>query len=186
MRVIAGALKGLKLVSWKSSERFSIRPMTDRVKETVFNVLQAYFNKDVLFLDLFSGTGSLSMEALSRGAKEAHAVEMSKHSIKIIKENQKKLKNPRQLMVHKSDVFDFLKKSRLGPFHIIIADPPFPLECGEKILETLVSSHLYIVGTIFVLETSDKENLKDRYSCFYLFSKKDFNDKKIWFYEARK
>ncbi len=186
MRVIGGLLKSLKLVSWKSSEKFNIRPMTDSARETLFNVLQPYLNKNVLFLDLFSGSGSVSMEALSRGVRESHAVESHKLSIDIIKRNRQLLIHPKKLIIHQKDVFQFLKTSRLEPFHIIIADPPFPLKWGDKILEAVVNSHLYIVGTLFVVETSRDEELKENYSCFHLFSKKDFNDKKIWFYKVKK
>ena len=186
MRIIGGSLKGLHLASWKSSETFNIRPMTDGARETLFNVLQSHLNKEVLFLDLFSGSGSLSMEALSRGVREAHAVESHRLSIEIIKKNKQLLIQPKKLIIHKKEVFYFLKNSRLGPFHIIVADPPFPLKYGEKILEALVKSHLYVIGTIFIVETGRNEELKENYSCFYLFSKKDFNDKKIWFYEVRK
>ena len=186
MRIIGGSLGGLKLASWKSSEKFNIRPMTDSARETLFNVLQPYLHKDVLFLDLFSGSGSLSMEAISRGVREAHCVESHNLSIEIIKKNKQLLARPKKLIIHRKDVFHFLKDSRVGPFHIIVADPPFPLHWGEKILEAIVKSHLYIIGTIFIVETSKNEELKESYSCFYLFSKKDFSDKKMWFYEAKK
>ncbi len=185
MRIIGGALRGLKLVSWKSSAKFNIRPMTDSARETLFNVLQSHLHKDVLFLDLFSGSGSLSMEAISRYVREAHAVESHKLSIEIIKKNRKLLIQPKKLVIHQKDVFHFLKEARLGPFHVIVADPPFPLQWGEKILEAMVNSHLYVRGTIFIIETGRDEKLKESYSCFHLFSKKDFNDKKMWFYEVR-
>jgi len=186
MRIIGGTLKGLQLVTWKESKKFPIRPMTDGVRETVFNVLQPYWNQEILFLDLFSGSGSISMEALSRGAKEVHSVEYYKLPIDIIKRNQRLLKSAKKWIIHQKDVFKFLKISRQGPFHIIIADPPFALKYGEKILQALVVSHLYMLGTIVVLETHKEESLKENYSCFYLFSKKAFSDKIIWFYEVRR
>ena len=184
MRIIGGFLKGIRLAGFKKNS--NLRPMTDKVKESTFNVLSPFFHRDVLFLDLFSGTGSLSLEALSRGAAEAHAVEAHYQAIQVIKKNRAVLKNPKKLVIHKRNVFSFISSSREGPFHIIIADPPFVLNAGEKILEALVKSGLYIVGSIIVIETGGRETLKESYSCFHLFSRKDFSDKKTWFYEVKK
>ena len=184
MRIISGSLKGVRLTGFKKNS--FLRPMTDRVKESVFNILAPQFNQQVLFLDLFSGTGNLALEALSRGASKAHAVESHYHSIAIINKNRNLLKNPKRLIIHKKDVFSFIQSSKEGPFHIIIADPPFALKAGEKILKNLVKSSLYIVGSVVVIETGRGEELEENYSCFYLFSKKSFSDKTIWFYEAKK
>lgn len=185
MRIISGRLKGLTLASWKPSSSFSIRPMTDRVKESLFNVLAPYLHEEVWFLDLFSGTGSLSLEALSRGAYTSHGVESHPRSVEIMKKNQKLLPQPQKMVIHKQDVFAFLKHARKGPFHIIVADPPFGLKIGEKIMQALVESHVYIMNTVVVIETGVGEHLKNTYGNFYLFSLKDFNDKKLWFYQAK-
>ena len=190
MRIISGTLKGRKLNPWKG--KLPVRPMTDRIKETVFNVLAPYFFEDCLFLDLFSGTGNLALEALSRGAKQAHAVEKHPLCIEAIKKNSKILSDSKKLIVHKKNVFSFLKqasKSNLKEktdrkaFDIIVADPPFALKAGESIIENLKNSSLTTKGTVFVIETGKKEDLKNNYQDFYLFSKKVFNDKKVWFYE---
>jgi len=164
--------------------------MTDQVKEAVFNVLKPYFFEGCLFLDLFSGTGSLSMEALSRGAGQAHAVEKHPSCIDIIKKNSKLLPQAEKLKWYKKNVFSFIEQSKnlkitLKAFDIIIADPPFNLQAGEKIIKSLENNPLVKKGTVLVIETSPKENLKNNYSGFYLFSKKIFNDKKIWFYECQ-
>ena len=181
MRIISGQLKGRKLAPW--SQKLPLRPMTDRVKETLFNVLQPYFFENCLFLDLFSGTGNLALEALSRGAKSAHAVEKHPCCIELIKKNSQILPQPQKLVLHKKNVFSFIKQSKIR-FDIITADPPFPLKYGEKIMESLQKSLLTTKGTVIAIETGKKENLKNLYKSFYLFSKKTFNDKKIWFYES--
>ena len=182
MRIISGSLKGRKLVSW--TKKIPVRPMTDRIKESLFNVLTPYFFEDCLFLDLFSGTGSLALEALSRGAGAAHAVEQHPLCINLIKANSKILPDSKKLIVHKKSVFSFIKQSKIV-FDIIVADPPFPLKYGEKIIENLQKSPLTRKGTVVVLETGREEVLKNLYKNFYLFSQKKFNDKKIWFYEHR-
>ena len=192
MRIISGTLKGRRLSSWKNVA--GLRPMTDRVKETVFNVLTAYFFENCRFLDLFSGTGHISLEALSRGAREAHAVEKLPSCIKIIKKNSQILADPKKLILHREDVFSFLKKAqkssplkspKIKPFDIIVADPPFSLFKGENLMENLRHSFLTQKGTAAVIETSHKENLKNSYPPFYLFAKKVFSDKRIWFYEFK-
>lgn len=186
MRIISGTLKGRKLNSW--NRQLPVRPMTDKIKETVFNVLSPYFCEDCLFLDLFSGTGSLALEALSRGAKQAHAVEKHPLCIEIIKQNSKILPDNKKLVLHKKNVFSFLRqarKSKRKPFDIIVADPPFAINAGEIIMKNLQNSSLTAKGTIVVVETGGKEDLKNSYQDFYLFSKKTFNDKRVWFYEFR-
>lgn len=190
MRIIRGTMKGRKLGLW--SQKIPVRPMTDRVKETVFNVLSPYFFEDCLFLDLFSGTGNLALEALSRGARQAHAVEKHPLCIRMIKKNSQLLDNTARLVVHKRDVFVFLKQALKGrhkkrkeinPFDIIVADPPFAIYAGHSVMEKLQNSFLTKKGTIAIVETGKKESLKNNYSSSYLFSKKTFGDKKVWFYE---
>lgn len=196
MRIISGTLKGRKLKSWKAE--IPLRPMTDRIKETLFNVLSPYFFENCLFLDLFSGTGNLALEALSRGAGQAHAVEQHPLCLKIIKQNSKILTDSKKLILHKKDVFSFLKQAKKQSsnlhlkgkplqkaFDIITADPPFDLKVGKKIMENLQNSPLIAKGTVLVIETSRKEELKNSDQDFYLFSQKIFNDKKVWFYESR-
>ena len=190
MRIISGTLKGRKLGLW--GKKLPVRPMTDMVKETVFNVLTPYFFEDCLFLDLFSGTGNLALEALSRGARQAHVVEKHPLCIKMIQKNSQLLDDNVKLIVHKKDVFFFLKQAlktgnkkqlESSPFDIIVADPPFAIHAGHSIMENLQNSFLAKKGTVVVIETGNKENLKNSYSSSYLFSKKTFGDKKVWFYE---
>ena len=191
MRIVGGTLKGRKLNSWKGKPY--LRPMTARIKETVFNVLTPYLFDGHLFLDLFSGTGNLALEALSRGAGQAHAVEQHPLSLRIIKKNSQILPEPEKLILHKKNVFSFLKKfqknykqkTEIKPFDLIIADPPFALQAGEKIIKGLQKSFLVKKGAVAVIETGHAEELKKHYFDFYLFSKKEFNDKKVWFYECR-
>ena len=193
MRIISGTLKGRKLIPWKGEPL--IRPMTDQIKETMFNVLAPYFFENCLFLDLFSGTGSLALEALSRGARQAHAVEKNPLCTKLIKQNSKMLPDPGKLILHKRNVFSFLRqanKTRLllsegesnkTTFDIITVDPPFSLKAGEKIMENLQSNSLVSKETVTVIETGKEEILKNSYQDFFLFCLKAFNDKKLWFYK---
>ncbi len=193
MRIISGALKGRKLSLGKTTG--PARPMTDRVKETVFNVLAPYFFENCLFLDLFSGTGNLAFEALSRGARQAHAVEKSPLCAKIIKNNSQLLGLAKKLILHKKNVFSFLNQAskdlggrawEIKPFDIITAGPPFAIQAGDRIMEGLQNSFLTAKGAVAVIETASGENLKTDYFNCYLFSKKTFGDKKVWFYEFKR
>lgn len=161
--------------------------MTDSIKETLFNVLQPYLFEGFLFLDLFSGTGSLSLEAFSRGAESVHAVENHPGCIELIRKNIQKLAPEEKFTLHKKNVFSFLKQARQSPkkarFDIIVADPPFSLQAGDRIMESLQNNPLADKGTVVAIETNQKENLKNNYLNCYLFSKKEFSDKRMWFYE---
>src|SRR5437870_2154456 len=118
MRIIAGKFKGRKLVSFDEEH---IRPTTDRVKESIFNILAPYLD-GAKVLDLYSGTGNLSFESLSRGAFSVTAVEVSKRSIQIIYRNQELLKVGDELTVVKGDAVDYLKKYQGEAFDIILID----------------------------------------------------------------
>ena len=182
MRIIGGNLKGRRLAGF--NRNLPLRPMTDRVKECLFGVLSPFFHRDFRFLDLFSGTGNLSLEALSRGAGEAHAVERHPRSIEIIHKNRRILSCPEKFFLHKQDVFSFLKSSRYAGFDIIVADPPFALKAGDSLLQGLSQSRLFTRPAFVALEAGKKELLKQEYPSFKLFSQKDFGDKKLWFYRT--
>ena len=190
MRVIGGELKGRRLASWPRGKNPRLRPMTDRARESLFGQLLPRLPRGFLFLDLFSGTGSLAIEALSRGAGQAHAVELHPGSLRILEKNRQILPRPEKLVVHKMDVFAFLKKGRRQgwplkePFALITADPPFALKAGARILKRLADSSLWGPGSLLALEAGRGEELSGPFPPFRLFSKKSFNDKKIWLYEA--
>ena len=94
MRVIAGSAKRLQL---KTLDGMETRPTTDRIKETLFNMISPYIY-DSIFLDLFSGSGGIGIEALSRGAKEAVFVEKNPRAMECIKENLKYTKLDKKAM----------------------------------------------------------------------------------------
>jgi len=111
MRVIAGKAKGRKL---RSVPGDVTRPITDRVKESLFNILGDEVI-DTLFLDLFAGTGSVGIEALSRGARQAVFIERSRRAIETIKENLKITGLAAQAEVIRDDVFRFLAREPAIP-----------------------------------------------------------------------
>jgi 16S rRNA (guanine(966)-N(2))-methyltransferase RsmD len=121
MRIIAGQYRGKKL---SAGSDLSIRPITNRLKETIFSIIhEIVFEKKIL--DLFSGSGSLGLEALSRGAGHLTFVEREESSIKVLNRNLKEFKiDPDSIEIVKSDVLEFLKNNR-NEYHLIFSDPPF-------------------------------------------------------------
>ena len=121
MRVIAGSAKRLQL---KTIEGMDTRPTTDRIKETLFNMISAYI-ADSNFLDLFSGSGAIGIEALSRGAACAVFVEQSKKAMECIKENLRYTKLADKAEVYETDVLNALNRLEgKKTFDYIFMDPP--------------------------------------------------------------
>ncbi len=191
MRIITGQFKGCRLGSFSSK---TIRPMTDRVKVAVFDILNSYISfSSQRVLDLFSGTGNLAFESLSRGAREVILVDSGRSFLSIIDKNIQLLKISKGVKIYHRDVFRFLSfygkhtktsQSRVNPlsFGLIFADPPFSKHWGLKILDYLSRSKVMHNNTLLVLETSTQEKTFTSHSFWHLFFEKKFRDKKVLFY----
>lgn len=152
MRVIAGKARHIQL---GTIETMDTRPTTDRIKETLFNMLgnNIYESR---FLDLFSGSGGIGIEALSRGASETVFVENNSKAAMCIKENLQKTKLQDDAKVMVSDVFvaiDILDKEQ-KPFDYIFMDPPYNLELERQVLEKLKGTSLVDEYTTIIVEAS--------------------------------
>lgn len=148
MRIIAGIYKGRKL---KSSDDLSIRPTTDRVKELIFNVLQD-FPEGKTVLDLFSGSGSLGLEALSRGAKKVYFVDSSNKSLEILKQNIKTIGIPQeQYVILKLAAIDYARMTSV-PFDLLLLDPPFKYAELQLLIDTLLQFSIMTSKSLLVLE----------------------------------
>ena len=180
MRVISGRFRGHRLVSFKSK---NIRPTTDIVKEGIFNRLASMLPGSRV-LDLFSGTGNLSIEALSRGAAEVVAVENHPQSLKIIVENLDRLRVKDEIQVVGDDVMRFLKRYGGPGFGIILIDPPFTQKMAHDVMVALSESRVFQEGSRVVIESSGKERMDGKYGTFELFVQKDYGDKKVSFFRS--
>ena len=159
MRVISGTARGKKLNSLAGLET---RPTLDRVKEALFNILQ--FNiKEASVLDLFSGSGALAIEALSRGAKEAVACDNSNKAIKIIKENLEATRLIDKAEIINKDYIEALKKlnKESKKFDIIFLDPPYKTDYVIKSINDILEYKLLAEDGIIVVETDDKNKIKE-------------------------
>ena len=151
MRVIAGKARRLEL---KTVPGMETRPTTDRIKETLFNMLQ-YDLADSRFLDLFSGSGAIGIEALSRGAAEAVFVEKNPKACACIKENLAFTKLSRDGKLLNMDVLQALRSSENGAaFDFIFMDPPYGMELERQVLEYLAGSKLADENTLVIVEAN--------------------------------
>ena len=159
MRVISGTARGKKLSSLDGLET---RPTLDRVKEALFNILQ--FNvKDASVLDLFSGSGALAIEALSRGAKEAILCDFSNKAIRIINKNLEDTRVKNKAKVLNKDYLEALNnlKKELKKFDIIFLDPPYKTDYSFKSIEKILEYNLLKEDGIIVVETDDENKIEE-------------------------
>lgn len=152
MRVIAGKARRLPLVT---PEGRDTRPTTDRIKETLFSMIQTEVPGSV-FLDLFSGSGGIGIEALSRGAEKAYFVEFGREPLRCIRANLAKTRLQDQAVVLPVEVtYGISKLGQMGQvFDIIYADPPYQKEFEPKILQLLADSRIVRPGTRVIIESS--------------------------------
>ena len=150
MRVIAGTARSLPL---KAPEGLNTRPTTDRIKETLFNMLQSHIC-DCIFVDMFSGSGGIGIEAISRGAKKAYFIENAPKAISCIEENLAFTKFADRAIVLKQDVGSALSSIYEKEADIIFMDPPY--NCGhEKNVLALLSGMRYVTdNTLIIVEAS--------------------------------
>ena len=130
MRIVGGEFRGRTLIGFKG---FDVRPTSDMARESLFNILsQSIYGSS--FLDLFSGTGAIGLEALSRGAKTVVLNDMSRESVKIIKQNVEKLGVADRVNVVNRDAILFLETTG-DKFDFVYIDPPYKTELGKRAVE---------------------------------------------------
>ena len=169
MRVITGTARGRKL---KTPENYDIRPTTDNVKESVFNIIQ-FDIEGRRVLDLFAGTGQLGIECLSRGAESAVFVDKDRAAIQIVKENLKLcgLKGT----VVQEDALSFLR--HCGRFDILFVDPPYDSNLYEPVLETVKLVDILSEGGIIMCESGREKPMPDMKLPY--FKRKEYNYGKV-------
>lgn len=151
MRVIAGKARSLKL---KTIDGLNTRPTTDRIKETLFNMINTYI-PGAKFLDLYSGSGAIGIEALSRGASSAIFVENNKKCVDCINYNLKFTKLQDNAYVYNKTVQIALEELKgKGQFDIIFMDPPYDNLYEKDVLSKLIEYDLVNEDTIVIVEAS--------------------------------
>ncbi|MCI9184684.1 MAG: 16S rRNA (guanine(966)-N(2))-methyltransferase RsmD [Lachnospiraceae bacterium] len=151
MRVIAGSAKRISL---KTIDGLETRPTTDRIKETLFNMLQ-YDLADSRFLDLFAGSGGIGIEALSRGASQCVFVEKNRGAVDCIRQNLAATRLEAQAVVMHCDVMTALKRLEgKYQFDFVFLDPPYGQLWERQVLEYLAASPLIGRHSTVVVEAS--------------------------------
>lgn len=157
MRIITGKLKGLRLLTPPDN---NIRPTGDRVKESLFNIIGTRII-DAKILDLFGGSGNLSLESWSRGAGEVTIVDNNKSSLKLLSRNIEKASASNYIKVYHADAIKIIKDfcQRGCFFDIILCDPPYNQNYLEKICQQLEGNNILLSGGYVIFEHSKLELL---------------------------
>ncbi len=177
MRVISGKYKGKKL------DGFGIpgtRPTMDRVKESLFGSIQNDI-KDSVVLDLFAGTGSLGIEALSNGAKKCFFVDSSSSIERVLKKNLDGIENAYLLAMDYQLALERLKRDNIK-FHLVFLDPPYHLNLLNAAIRKIASLDLLARGALIVCEFDSEVPIVDE-SKFTLKKSKKYGDKNIFIYK---
>jgi 16S rRNA (guanine(966)-N(2))-methyltransferase RsmD len=153
MRIISGKYRGKKLFS-PSDDR--VRPTTDRIKETIFNMLQ-FRLADAAVLDLFGGSGALAVECISRGASSAEVVDNSIDSIALIRRNLEGIEG--DISIVSSDAFSYLERTN-KKFDLIFLDPPYNKGLGNKALEIIFRRGILDHGGTVIFEHETGEEIE--------------------------
>lgn len=181
MRVIAGKAKGRVLIA--PSGR-NTRPITSKMKEALFSMWQF----DIVgadFLDLFAGSGSMGIEAISRGAKRAVFVELERSAIEVIKHNVATCKFEKEAVIYKDDVFKRLNwlSERGEKFDIIYLDPPFTVDAiFHPVLEAVADADILKEDGIVAIRTLERKEMPEEMGNLVKYRAKTYGISTIHFY----
>ncbi len=182
MRVISGEAKGRRL---KAPTGDRIRPTADRVKETLFDILEERV-RNARVLDLFAGTGSLGIEALSRGARSVLFVDAAGEAVRLISDNLERTEMGSRAEVWKSKALSAIARlKKLGyQFAIVLLDPPYGYACGqiETLLRRICLADILSRRGLIVIEHDKRTELPDRFGSMERLDQRRFGDTMVSFY----
>jgi len=182
MRVIAGKAKGRKL---RRVPGETTRPITDRVKENLFNILGDWVIQ-TRWLDLFAGTGQVGIEALSRGADEVLFIDNTRLAIKTIYFNLEKTDLLTSAQVIKTDSFDFLDLNLVNPFDVIFVAPPQYLELWSRVLAVIdrTPDNYMSPDGMIIVQIDPREYFEADLKSLQLFDRRRYGNTMLCFYEG--
>lgn len=158
MRIISGTARGTKLFTLEGK---NTRPTLDRVKESLFNIIQNEI-EDSVVLDLFSGSGAIGLEFASRGAKKVYLNDNSKEAVQIIKQNIEKTHLSEKVQLFNLDYLKLIQKLQGKCLDIVYLDPPYKTDFIIQSLNELLKLKLITQDTLIVLETDDEKRITEQ------------------------
>lgn len=180
MRIISGKYRGRTI---KTPNPKYTRPTTDMAKGSIFNMLQNSIDFDAItVLDIYAGSGSLGLEALSRGASEVHFVEQNFSVSKVLYSNIKLLEAEANCNIIKRSAYKFSAAEKHNRYDLILADPPFFKDDIHSVFKNLIERDFLNDQGILVVERSVQTNKKD-IEAFGIEPKKKIGDSLIYWYE---
>jgi len=177
LRVTGGSARGFTLISPKAP---GVRPTTDRVRSALFNIMSRYSVEDSEVADLFAGTGSLGIEALSRGAARVDFVEANRRQINVIRDNLQSTGFSELGLVYNERVETCLVKLR--PYDIVLMDPPYTEPFPEKIVTEIGNRRLLKNKGILVCGHSSKTPINSTYGLLECWDDRRYGDCSLAFF----
>ena len=178
MRIITGKFKGKILTSVRDK---SVRPATDRVKGTIFNVLQSRLRlNDAHVLDLFAGSGSLGFETLSRGAADVVFVDDRRAVLNTIERNAEALECEDACILVQSDAMTFIERTN-DKFDLIFADPPYAYERITELPSIIFQRQLLKSEGFLIIEHAKRTTFTST-QLYHVAVKKEFGDTRVSFF----
>lgn len=174
MRVVAGKYRGTNLYTLEGN---NTRPTKDMVKEALFSSLMVM--PDESFLDIFSGSGAIGIEAISRGLSDVIFNDYNRDACKIIEKNLDKIKVKKK--VYNLDYKDLLNSIKTS-FDYIFADPPYAFEHYDELFELIQKNNLLNEKGIIVLEVKSDNKLKERFGAYLLYKERKYGISKLLYY----
>jgi 16S rRNA (guanine966-N2)-methyltransferase len=180
MRIIAGKFRSKILNSPKSDD---IRPTSDRVRQSIFNILSSRLSNDfsgLSVLDLFAGTGAMGIEAISRGADEVVFIDSGVEARGLLRQNIEYFGIAGQAKLLKCDASNLTKLNKFEPFNLIFIDPPYGKGLGEKALKSAMDNGWIAPDATIVLEEKAETEIVIP-DGFELCDERKYGSTQVWF-----
>ena len=181
MRIIAGNARGRKILS---PVGMGTRPTLDRIKESIFNIIQNR-TRNAVVVDMFSGTGSLGLEAASRGASMCYLIDMGDTTFEMLQKNVDNLKFNEKCKCLKGDTYKYMEQfANEGiVFDIIFIDPPYAKDMIPPAIEIIASNNLLSKDGIIVCKIDSSEEIYKGNSIIHLSDSRKYGNTTVLFYE---
>jgi len=180
MRITAGIHRSRRLESLNGDHT---RPTSDKLKEAIFSSIGPFFDGGKM-LDVFGGSGSIALEAISRGMKSATIIENNRAAIQVIKRNVVQLKEVKKVKILNGSYQSVLKHITNESFDLIYIDPPYAMDVYEEILLFLVKEGMIHTNSIVICESNQMVNLKEQYGILKKQKEKNYRSTKITIFKG--